>query len=236
MRVSPEANRNRIEKLRDRHRGEQCLVLCTGPSARSLDLTQLARHPNVMGVNGAYLLRNHFRYYFVSNPEFVNKNAQRISRVEAEHMLVRWCSLPDCLGAGVDPERLILFGGSLDEIGGDISTDLTRPLPRGPTVLLSIVLPTVVWCGFEEILLIGADFPSRGYSRFHTGVEAAPRQVRRGVEFYEREMEIGRLRARMWADYLRRHHPSVKVLNCSPASELDAFERADPADAIRLPG
>jgi hypothetical protein len=193
----------------------------------------LDRHPFVMGVNGSYLLRNAFHSYFAANSGFVEKNAARIAAVETERFFVRWNTLPACRAAGIEEERLILFEGPLDGISASVSTDLTGNLPLGPTVLLTIALPALVWCGFQEILLIGADFPRHGYGRFHTGQQDAPRQARKPLISYEREMEIGRFRAGLWAEHLRRHHPRVRVLNCSPPSELDAFEKAELASVVR---
>lgn len=226
-------NRQRIEALRGRHAGQQCLILCTGPSLAELDLTLLERHPFVMGVNGAYLLRNRFRFYFASNPQFVSQNADRIARVEAEHVFVRSCVADHCRQAGLAEERLIVFDGPIGVITTDVSTDLTRPLPAGPTVLLTIALPAVIWSGFTEILLLGADFPHHGYGRFHTGRADAPCQLIKPLAQYEAEMEVARFRASLWAEHLRQHHPEVRVINCSPRSGLDVFPKAELASVLR---
>jgi hypothetical protein len=233
--VEATAKRNceRIEGLRSRHQGAQCVVLCTGPSVSNVDLLKLERHPFVMGVNGAYLLRNQFRYYFASNPSYVAQNAARIACVEADYFFVRSCTAPACVKAGIAEERLIFFDGSIGEITAEVSTNLTRSLPAGPTVLLTIALPALVWCGFTEILLLGADFPHHGYRRFHTGREDAPRQLEKPLVIYETEMEVARFRASLWPEHLRRHHPSVRIINCSASSELEVFERADLASVLR---
>jgi hypothetical protein len=226
-------NFERIAGLRERFRGEQCVVLCTGPSANEVDLSLVEQHPFVMGVNGSYLLRNNFHSYFASNTCFVKSNTARIAQIQTERIFVRRKTAAQCLAAGIEERRLLLFDGAEEGITTEIETDLTRPLPWGPPVLLTIVLPALVWCGFQEILLIGADFPVHGYSRFHTGREDAPRGREKSLELYEIEMEIGRFRAALWAQFLRRQRPPVRVLNCSPRSELEAFERADLRQAVR---
>ena len=49
-------------------------------------------------------------------------------------------------------------------------------------------------------------------------------------------MEIARFRAGMWAEYLAERHPNVRVLNCSPKSELEAFEKVELAQALGVGG
>jgi hypothetical protein len=227
-------NRQRIEALRDRFLGRQCVVLCTGPSVAEVDLPSIDRHPYVMGVNGSFALRNHFHSYFVDSPAFIGKNLDRIARIEAEHFFVREQAATACLRAGIKEDQLVLHNVPDHQIADQISVDLTAGLPFGPTVLLTIVLPAVVWCGFQEVLLLGADYPRKGYSRFAMGgAEGVPRYPIKAAERYEREMEIARLRALLWADFLRSRTPRVRVINCSSASELEAFERAPLASVIR---
>jgi hypothetical protein len=231
--VSPERNLERIAALRGRFAGEQCVVLCTGPSVADADLSLIEKHPFVMGVNGCYLLRNNLRFYFVSNPSFVQGNAARIAQIDTEQIFVPWSAADDCLAADIEEERLVFFELKDYRITTEIATDLTSRLPHGPPVLLAIVLPALVWCGFQEVLLIGADFPVHGYSRFHAGHRDAPRHGAKPLHFYETEMEVGRFRASLWAQYLSQNHPTMRVLNCSPRSELEAFERADLRQAVR---
>ena len=225
-------NLERLQHLRGKFAGQQCVVLCTGASVAEVDQSMLDRHPFVMGVNGSFCLRNRFHSYFACNAWFVENNAEQIGRVDAHHVFVPWKTFRACARAGVPQERLVLFRTE-QKISGRVSADLAQKLPKGPTVLLAIVLPAVVWCGFREVLLLGADFPRSGYQRFHAGRKDAPRQQSRTVVDYEREMEIARFRASLWGEFLRTHHPEVRVLNCSPASQLEVFEKAKLGDVIR---
>jgi hypothetical protein len=227
-----ERNLERLERLRGRFSGEQCVVLCTGESVAEVDQSMLDSHPFVLGVNGAFCLRSRFHSYFACNAWFVRANAPRIASVDAGHFFLPWKTIDACAAAGLSEERMLLFRHGT-RITTQISEDLSQELPTGPTVLLTIVLPAVVWCGFTEVLLLGADFPRNGYRRFHTGSTDAPLQQARTLFSYEREMEIARFRASLWRDYLVAKHPEVKVLNCSRGSELELFERADLRDVLR---
>jgi hypothetical protein len=230
--VSRERNIARIDDLRGRFAGEQCVILCTGPSVKDIDLSLIDEHPFVMGVNGSYFLRNQFHSYFVSNTGFVRRNLADIARIATERIFVRWDAAPLFLGGQIPESRLFYYDNEA-ELTTDISVDITKTLPKGPTVLLNIALPAMLWFGFQEILLLGADFPTNGYERFHTGLEGAPRHLGKPLGTYEAEMEIGRFRASLWARHLREHHPDVRVINCSQRSDLDAFEKADFRAALR---
>jgi hypothetical protein len=226
-------NLQRLTTLRGKFRGKQCVVLCSGPSLHQTDLTLLDGHPHVLGVNGTYLVRNRYLFYFCSNVDYVTANVERIAHVEAEYFFFRAEVFKYCRRAGIDESRMLLFQGANSEVSTEISVDLTRFLPWGPTVLLSIVLPAVLWAGFQEILLVGADFPLSDYRRFYTGESRVPTQVKRRASDYDVEMEIAHFRASLWARHIVEHHPGTRILNCSAFSELQAFERADLRQMVR---
>lgn len=219
------SNIRRIETLRDRFAGKQCLVMCSGPSIKEVDLESFEHHPHVMGVNGTFLLRNRFSHYFCSDIAFARGNMKRIAQIDSDYFVFRHEVDDDCLAAGIAPHKSIFLSGEMGIPSSEIQVDLTQRLPWGPTVLLGIVLPTLIWEGFEEIVLLGADFPRKDYRRFYDGSEEGA--VHRGLSSssFEREMEFAHVRLLLWATYLKEHHPKVVVLNCSLASGTEAFPK-----------
>lgn len=219
------SNIRRIEALRNRFAGEQCIVMCSGPSIKEVDLESFAHHPHVMGVNGTFLLRNRFSHYFCSDIAFARGNMKRIAQIDSDYFVFRHEVDDDCLAAGIETRKSIFLSGELGIESSEIQVDLTQRLPWGPTVLLGIVFPTLIWEGFEEILLLGADFPRKAYRRFYDASDEGA--VHRGVSTssFEREMELAHVRLQLWAAYLKAHHPKVVVLNCSLVSETEAFPK-----------
>jgi hypothetical protein len=223
-------NNLRIMGLKDAHSGDQCVILCPGPSVKEIDLSLIEKHPHVHGVNGAYVLRNRFRYWFCSSPSFYAPNAQRICKIDCSlyflssnlaHMIER-------VGELSRPPKektihLSLKGGKLSE---EVSYDLTQTLPWGPTVVLDLVLPTVLWAGYSRILLVGADYPTTNYCHVYSGQEGAPLRVMdRTQDSYSEEMLMAHGRWHIWKKYLELRRPDIQIINCSPQSELTMWER-----------
>ena len=73
-----------ILRLKNVHAGEQCVVILGGPSVNETNFDLFAEHPFVMGVNGAYLKRNNFKYYFCSSLNFYTPNEENIKKVQAD--------------------------------------------------------------------------------------------------------------------------------------------------------
>jgi len=232
-------NDQRIIDLKDAHRGEQCVILCPGPSAKEADLSLIEEHPHVHGANGAYMIRNNFRYWFCSNDNFYATNAQRICKIDCSlyvlstmvaYLLerVKEISRPP-------KEKAVYLEVELGKLSEVVSYDLTRPLPWGPTVLLDVALPTVLWAGYTRILLIGADYPTTNYRYVYSDRQDAPiRFVDRTQEFLRREMLAAHQRWGIWEKYLKSERPDVQIINCSPQSELTMWEKIPLRRALKI--
>jgi hypothetical protein len=222
-------NRQRILALRNAYAGQQGVVLCPGPSIEKVDLSLLDDHPCVMGVNGVFLLRNRFKFYFCSSPNFFVPNATRIAAVEAELMFLSSFIRQEVeiLPAQLRERTIFLEVDrsqmAARKLGGEFHFDLTRTLCWGPTVLLDIVLPALLWMGFTEIVLVGADYPRHGYRQFYTGRPDAPRTL--SESDHDAEMAIAHSRFDQLLRVLDALPFPVRIVNCSPNSELCQFER-----------
>ncbi len=86
--------------------------------------------------------------------------------------------------------------------------------------------------GFEEIVLVGTDYTLSDYRRFYDGDPDAPRRL----EAFDMATEIEQAHRGfdVLTQYLKQEHPSVKILNCSPLSDLPHFEKPSLASVIRL--
>jgi hypothetical protein len=221
------SNTERIMKLRNRFAGKQCIVMCSGPSIKKVDLTSFEHHPHVMGVNGTFLLRNRYSHYFCSDVPFALNNMLRITQIDTDYFVFRQEIHRHCVAAGIDINKTIFLSGDKGVESAEIQVDLTERLPWGPTVLLGVVFPTLIWEGFEEIILLGADFPRANYQRFYDSKDGGAIHRNMASQSLEQEMELAHVRLRQWASYLKEHHPKVTVLNCSLESETDAFPKVE---------
>jgi len=222
-------NRQRILALQNAYAGQQGVVLCPGPSIETTDLDLLAGHPHVMGVNGVFLLRNTFQFYFCSSPNFFVPNMGRIADVEADAFFLS-SFVRDSIGvlpAQMEAKTIYLEVDALQMAArrpaSEFHFDLLRTLSWGPTVLLDLVLPALLWMGFSEIVLVGAEYPLSGYRRFYTGRAGAPRTLRESG--HEAEMAIAHRRFDQLAKLIAALPNPVRIVNCSPDSQLTQFER-----------
>jgi hypothetical protein len=222
-------NRRRILALQNAYAGQQGVILCPGPSVEKVDLSLLADHPCVMGINGVFLLRNRFKFYFCSSPNFFIPNVARIAAVDAELVFLSSFVRQDVENLPAELQDTAVFldvdQTQLDarRPGGEFHFDLTRTLAWGPTVLLDIALPALLWMGFSEIVLLGADYPRSAYRRFYTGRSDALCTL--SESNHEFEMSMAHCRFDQVLRLVLALPTPVRIINCSPNSELMQFER-----------
>lgn len=210
--------------LRDfrRHKGEQCVLLATGPSLNEIDIKLLENHPFVCGTNGAYVIRQHFRYYFISN-WFYRRNYMALQNLNVE----RWYFREDLRQVkGQHPLKGIYVKIDKKSLKNKIPmkkfrTNLFGTLSWGPTVLLDIAIPVCLWMGFSEIILCGADYPLGKYQNFYSNDPNAPPQGKP----VENEMLMAHHGFEVMLAELNKRDSKVRFYNCSPLSELNCFEK-----------
>jgi hypothetical protein len=223
------ANTLQLLRLRNRHYNEQCIVIAPGPSLGMIDLSLIADHPNVIGVNGVYKIHNQLRYYFVSSPNFYLSNEKEISKVKAERTFLS-SHIPFLPG----PSRTYL---KLHEKRENIiyhrqyfHANLLKSLFRGPTVILDIVLPTLIWMGFSEIILVGADYSLENFKRFY------PENEHKVIKFVDNgnEMIDAHQSFHFVKQFIEKNNNLPKIIDASPCSDLDCFPKIALEDAVKI--
>ena len=81
LKAGPRMHWSRIESLRNRHRGQRCVIVANGPSLNHMELGFLRRE-HVIGMNKIFLGFAKFgfypRYYVAVNPKVVQQSAAQI--------------------------------------------------------------------------------------------------------------------------------------------------------------
>jgi hypothetical protein len=220
------ANYRRILLFRNLHKGEQCVVLATGPSINEVDLSLLKDHPCVLGVNGAYRIRRDLKYYFCSCPNFYLSNQEDIETLPVERFFFS-SHVP--YRQKTDRVYLKLHEHTRLFAAGRFQPNLLKTLYWGPTVLLDLVIPVVLWMGFSEVVLLGADYSLAAYRHFYSEDQ---HKVLCKVDT-EHEMVLAHEGFRVLAKYLRKSSRPVRIVNCSPSSDLKHLESAKLEDMLR---
>jgi hypothetical protein len=162
--------RRRLERFRDRHRGQRCFVIGNGPSLRGHDLSPLARE--------ATFVTNHFylhpqlevlqpTYYCVSDLSFFDWKGhphwpKDLSRVPATTILLLPVEMKRRVRSSFTRDHSRVHYLRCDrgrEIWrlGSMSVDVSGVLYTGDTVTLDFCLPLAHFMGFSEVYLLGCD-------------------------------------------------------------------------------
>ncbi|MCP5364411.1 MAG: hypothetical protein H6905_04150 [Hyphomicrobiales bacterium] len=213
--------------LKNKHRGKQCIILATGPSLNLVDLSLLEGHEFVIGLNGAYRKFNKFKYYFCSCPNYFLANQNDVYHVDAEKLFlsshIPYQKRENFIYIRLHETRNICTAKKF-------SWNVLKTLYWGPTVLLDIVLPTVLWMGFSEIVLLGADYSLNNYR--HAYSEKHHNTLR--TTNSEEEMISAHRSFDIVKETLSTLKQAPRIINCSPLSDLRCFPKKNLDEVIRL--
>lgn len=149
-----DASRRRLQMLRDRHRGERCVIVANGPSLNGMQLGFLRRE-SVIGLNKIHLGLARFgfypRYLVVVNP----KVAQQARAAIAGLNCVKFVGSRAARKAGIAEDALTHVVDT-DGPPARFSTDLALGMHEGWTVTHA-ALQVAYHLGFAEVVLIGLD-------------------------------------------------------------------------------
>lgn len=148
----------RLRKLRDRHKGETCILLANGPSLKETnwDLLRSSKFP-VIGLNRIAMLTGEMGFepdYLVVIKDLV------IEQFPNDILNLSSTSFVDFNSARSNTElrqgKDIFLIGSRLSLEADFSTDLTKGWYRGFTVTYA-ALQAIFYMGFHKVIIIGLD-------------------------------------------------------------------------------
>jgi hypothetical protein len=143
----------RLQSLRDRHRGQRCVLMANGPSLNRLDMG-LLRGEVLIGLNKIFLGLQRFgiypRYYVAINPKVLAQSADEIRRLNCVKFLGTHAR-----AAGLTEDALTHLVDT-DHPPGRFSTDLCQGMHEGWTVTHA-ALQVAYHLGFSEVVIVGLD-------------------------------------------------------------------------------
>lgn len=143
---------NRLEMLRDRHRGERVVVVANGPSLNRMDLSLLAQE-TVIGLNKIFLGLDRFgfypRYHVTVNRKVLEQSATEIRALNC----VKFIS--DRAGDLV-PEDGLTYRINTTAAPARFCHDISRGVHEGWTVTYA-ALQIAWYLGFSKVVLVGLD-------------------------------------------------------------------------------
>jgi len=241
------------ESLRNRHHGQQCFILGTGPSLAKQDIAPLAgeltlamngflRHPLMAQVAPTYYLFADNCYFDGSEPsgQFLAEAREKIvtSRIIAPYSAAHFIAANRLLD--VSRMNFVAYAGILRS-ANVCTLDFTRPVPQVMNCAqLAIML--AMYMGCSKIHLVGLDHDWLAHRQheghFYQGKTIEGHAVAHGDKWKYSYLDQMQQSVEVWNgyytlyDYAQRN--SIEIINCTAGGFLDVFPRANYEEVVGL--
>ena len=242
---------DRLMELKDKHKGERCVVIGNGPSLNKTDLDQLKGTPT-FGVNGIYYadtrLPEPLAFYVVEDTKVFEENTADVlayGREKAQTFILPTLYRPS-LGPEDDPIMFRMNGGfyrtkDLSCCRPRFSTNAAEVLYCGQSVTI-INLQLAYWMGFSEVGLIGMDFSyaipqgTQIQGSLYTSAgddpnHFDPRYFGAGKTW--KDPRLNRVLSNYFLAKAIYESDGRRIVNCTVGGALEAFDRVDLATFTR---
>lgn len=155
-----------MHRFRNSYHGKRCFIVATGPSIKGTDLS-LLDNEIVFGVNTLYKTGIKCDFYAVSDPyvwrehheQILQQDTILILASEAGRDYIRHKSKYDAIAK--HPPIVLRTKGYMT-VTDEFSTDASKYVVNGHTVINDICLQVAYYMGFDRVYLIGTDYSNLG--------------------------------------------------------------------------
>lgn len=215
---------DKLKSLKDKHRGERCFIIATGPSLTIEDLEKL-HGETTFSMNSICLAFDETdwrpTYFGIQDRNVLERLRDRIERLESECVFIGdniAGEIPGKENHYVFPLNLMNHRMAHKKYHSKFSADSFSVVYSGYSITYSL-LQIAVYMGFKEIYLLGADcsYPEKGKHHFKEYGHIDP-------SFREaREQMIAAYKvAKTFAD-----EHGIKIFNATRGGALEVFERVN---------
>ena len=225
----PEYWNTSLKKFKNKHYGERCFIVATGPSLTMKDLDTIYIHgEDSIGMNRVYLAfeTSQWRpdYYVIGDPNCMQEFGDDIKSLPVKSIFV--ADRESNFWKGEIPNNIYKFHNCFcndyrDKV--EFSDDIVKCMYNSGTVTY-MCIQLAVYLGYKEIFLIGVDFNIKNnYNdvKNHFTVNYYNQNSKEGF-FWREESLKGYETAREYADT-----HGIKIYNATRGGELEVFERVD---------
>lgn len=217
-----------IKELKDKHKGERCFIIGTGPSLLQTNF-DLIKDEILFGVNALFKGLKEFnikpQYYAYTDNRKWNEWHKDILSLDTDLFLSGGALLTYLHNYEVckkiqkrEPYLIRMLGFMYHPMTPFFSTDLEEGTYNGDTVIIDIPLQACYYMGFEEVYLLGCDCDYSGKPHFYDEPNepitslAGQGDWSRVFSCYEICKDAYEVAGR-------------KIINCTPNSKLPVFEK-----------
>lgn len=218
----------RIKKYKNKHKGQRCFIVATGPSLTMEDLSQL-KNEITFGMNSITKIfdKTDWRptYYGIQDPLVYEKMEESIlaayknsDNVFVADYLGLYFKIPNNFIPFPYNGHYHIYRGKYTDYSAEFSDNAYEVVYDGYTITYSLI-QIAVYMGFEEIYLIGADstYKKGGNNHF---VESG--FVDKNAHTSFNRLMTGYYEAKRYAE---KHN--IKIFNATRGGALEVFPRVD---------
>lgn len=225
----PEYQNQCLEQFKNKHAGERCFIVATGPSLRISDLEILKNNKEIsFSVNRVYRAfeQTTWRpdYYVVEDFRCIQESGDEIINLPIEHKFISDSYLP--FWEGEIPQNIYRFHSRWSLVENELpqyAEDIRYGLYTCTTVIYHCI-QLATYMGFKEIYLIGVDFNISGnYKNVNNHfIKNYYDNNSRTAIFYDDEQLRSYKAAKKYAD-----EHGIKIYNATRGGKLEIFPRVD---------
>lgn len=225
---------------KDKHKGERCFILGTGPSLKQVDVAFL-KNEIVFGVNYLYkgdiINKIKIQYYCLYDEIFHGNNIsdtkEIFSKLPNTIFFLRTKSYKNLLKNDLINDRIYFQACNLYQHGDLIRVDMTKNMTAPYNVILGCI-QTAMYMGFKEIYLLGCDFNSFASMKVEHYYDEDNKDVPSRHMSLGYEMKFYSLVAyHHYALNKYAFNNGIKIYNITQNSLLDAYERKEYQDLFK---
>jgi hypothetical protein len=212
-----------IQNLKGIHSGERCFIVGTAPSLRNTNLS-LLNGEIVFGVNSLYKAIDGFScmYYAVSDAEVWKKHCDNILRLKTTLFLASGVARKHVKDRTYDNVIPLRTKGYMS-VSDEFSTDISKYVVGGHTVITDVCLQVAFYMGFREVYLLGTDFTNLG-----TRFDGSKTENKKALGL----VDVDRIFYCLEVCKKAYEKNNRSVFNATPGGALNVFERKVLEDVI----
>jgi len=213
------------EKLHNKHKGERCFIVATGPSLNKTDLN-LIKNEIIFGVNTLYKGLDKFgmncNYYVISDRTVCDRFSKDILDLDT-NLILCYLSARGFLrekSKYKTKKPFVIKGGGSIIRSKTFPKDISKQVYAGGSTVIIICLQLAYYMGFKEVYLIGCDCDYSNEAHFD-GKKAGILTENRLKEeqHWERVFSAYRICKKVFEEDGR------KIYNSTVGGKLEIFER-----------
>lgn len=220
----------RLWELKNKHKGQKCFIVATGPSLKKTDLSFL-KNEIIFGMNTLYKALDRFEstplYWGVIDENVFEEHHKQILQLDATIFISGdagryFLKNKNKFLKMAKNEPIIIRSRHDMYVWKKISKDVLKGINGGRTVTIDICIQMAYWMGFSEVYLIGCD---TDYTKdHHFDGKRHIHQVSKGSP-WTNKMDLKRVLESYEICKKEFEQDGRKIYNATVGGKLEVFER-----------